>query len=293
MYYLLALLADVGIAGSFSLSKVYRDRVPYSIKSISEKIMVTTLLSAVILFAMQGFTLEINGYTLFMAVIMNIIGICSEVVCFTAYGKGKISLFTVFQMQGGMLLPFLYGVIFGDKITIPRMIGIVIMTISLILTVAPNNKGKKQEVTKSFVLLCCAIFFINGLVSIGSYLYSNNEMTLGPANFLIIKALMLGSFAAVIWTANVFRKKEKPIQLKERIIRSTVLLGSTVVDNGTYFLQLVSAAHLPSTVLYPVVTGGTVIFTAVAGRIFFKEKHTLKEILGFALSFLAILLFAF
>ena len=46
-------------------------------------------------------------------------------------------------------------------------------------------------------------------------------------------------------------------------------------------------------VLYPMVTGGSVVLSAVAGRIFFREKPDRITLAGLILSFIATFLFLF
>ncbi len=292
MYYLLAILADVGITGTFSIGKLYRDRMPWTVRSVAGKMAFTSFLSFWLFFTLNGFTLVLNGFTLLMAVVMAAIGILSEAVCFTAYGKGQISLFTIFQMQGGMLLPFLYGALRGDRLTAPRIAGILFMTIALTLTAAPERKGS-SKLSRGFITLCCAIFLINGSVSIGSYIYSNHPHTLGPNSFLICRAAILCTVSTIGWCVAKFRGGIAALKSSGLLPCAGLLFCSTALDNGSYFLQLVSAAHLSSTVLYPVVTGGTIVLTAIAGRMFFQEKQSKRALLGTALSFLATLLFAF
>ncbi len=291
MYYVLAVLADVGITGTFSIGKLYRSKVPYTVQSVTGKMAFTSFLSFCLFFSLNGFTLELNGFTILMAVIMSFLGILSEAVCFTAYGKGQLSLFTVFQMQGGMLLPFLYGVLRGDRLTVPRMGGIILLTIALVLTVTPK-KESQQKLSRGFIALCCAIFLINGSVSIGSYIYSNGPQTLGPNSFLISKAALLCAVSTIGWCAAKKSGQTAALPRREGRTCGMLLLCAAAMDNGSYFLQLVSAAHLPSTVLYPVITGGTIVLAALAGRLFFGEKHSRRALLGTALSFLATLLFA-
>lgn len=292
MYYILAILADVGITGTFFTGKLYRSRMPYTVQSIAGKMAFTSFLSFCLFWGLNGFVLTLNSFTLQMAILMSAIGILSEAICFTAYGKGPISLFTVFQMQGGMLLPFLYGVMRGECLTVPRIAGIILMTIGLTLTAAPGKAGGCRR-SKGFPALCCAIFFINGLVSIGSYIYSNSSQTLGPDSFLISRAAILCVVSTAGWCVTKVRSRGLALRRHELLTCAGLLLCGTVLDNGSYFLQLVIAAHLSSTVLYPVITGGTIVLTAIAGRLFFQEKQSKRTLLGTGLSFLATLLFAF
>ena len=69
-----------------------------------------------------------------------------------------------------------------------------------------------------------------------------------------------------------------------------IFLGA--VANGiSYMLQLIGAVDLPATVLYPFMTGGTVVFTSLAGVLFFKDKLSKKLVASIPLCFIGTLLF--
>ena len=45
-----------------------------------------------------------------------------------------------------------------------------------------------------------------------------------------------------------------------------------LIGGGAYILQLICAETLDATLLYPLITGGSIIFTVIFGWIFYKEK---------------------
>ncbi len=51
--------------------------------------------------------------------------------------------------------------------------------------------------------------------------------------------------------------------------------------------------HLPASVQYPIVTGGSIIITTIVARIAFKEKIGLMTLIGLGLMFAGVLLFIF
>ena len=69
------------------------------------------------------------------------------------------------------------------------------------------------------------------------------------------------------------------------------ILGAAAIGGISYLLQLIGARTLPATALYPMVTGGAIIFSAIAGRVFFKEKLSRQQLWGIGLSFIGTLLF--
>ena len=66
---------------------------------------------------------------------------------------------------------------------------------------------------------------------------------------------------------------------------------AAALGGASYLFQLKGAINLPATVLYPFITGGSIIFTALAGRVFFGEKPKKRTLTGIALCFLGTVLF--
>ena len=58
---------------------------------------------------------------------------------------------------------------------------------------------------------------------------------------------------------------------------------SALLGGGSYLCQLVAAAALPATVVYPIVTGGSILLTVAAGWIFFRERVSGKMWIGIGL----------
>ena len=56
-------------------------------------------------------------------------------------------------------------------------------------------------------------------------------------------------------------------------------------------LQLLGEKTLPATVLYPFITGGSIVFSSLAGVIFFKEKLSAKLIISVMLCFAGTVMF--
>ena len=66
---------------------------------------------------------------------------------------------------------------------------------------------------------------------------------------------------------------------------------SAIVNGVAYMLQLIGAASLPATVLFPIVTGGTIVCTSLFDKICFKEKLSRKTKISIAICVLALILF--
>lgn len=293
MYYLMLFAAVAGIAANFSLGKAYQLRVPPSPSAVMYKAALTALLSALMFWLMSGCEVRFSGYTLLFSAVAALLGTLSVAVCFFGYASGSIAVFTMFQMTGGMLLPFIYGVLCGNEISVWRIAGMILLLVSIALPFIVSGRSAARP-TPGFLFLSLAVFFLNGAFSITSYIYSNSPSSTGAFPFLVLKSLL--SAALTLPLLLIFAGKRghsAPAPQRSRYVLPLLLVLMTAADGLSYWLQLVGAAHLPAVALYPIVTGGTVAATALAGRLFFREKIGVPGIAAVLIAFAATFLFMF
>lgn len=78
----------------------------------------------------------------------------------------------------------------------------------------------------------------------------------------------------------------------ENMGKAIIIIVASAAASGTAFmLQLKGASELPATVLYPFVTGGSIMFSAIIGEIIFREKISTVLVASVALCFAGTLLF--
>ena len=100
--------------------------------------------------------------------------------------------------------------------------------------------------------------------------------------YVTLSGLFSAIFAAA---ALIFAEGDEVIfPPKGKVLIITAL--SAAIGGISYMLQLTGAPSLPATVLYPFVTGGSIIFSTVVDLIVFKEKLSLKLSLSIVLCFL-------
>ena len=88
--------------------------------------------------------------------------------------------------------------------------------------------------------------------------------------------------------------RSKPQRTRKQTAYLWVNLSlSAVLSAVGYLMQLIGAAHLPAVAIYPIVTGGVVVLTALAGLAFFRERLSVKGWVSIALTFGATVLFMF
>lgn len=68
-------------------------------------------------------------------------------------------------------------------------------------------------------------------------------------------------------------------------------IKSAAIGGTSYFLQLYGAKSLPATLLYPFITGGSIVFSTMIGTVMFKEKISGKLLISVVLCFVGTILF--
>lgn len=313
--YIYAFCAVVCIGLQFACTKFYQKVNGATIL----KSLLFTLLSGLVLFmlfiSVNKFKIEISVFSIFMALAMALISILTGILSISVMSLGKVSLFTTFMMLGGMVLPFIYGVIFlAEKVSVFSMVGLGVLIVSLVLPVTDKIDVKKL---KKLILCCILVFVLNGCCSIISKAHQININAIPTIDYLIFNYLFTFVVSGLLIISLTLYKKilkrnrshqinlcdlnsgcssiQKVKNLKIRYIFTImfIIILYALFSGGGYILQLFSAISLPATVLYPIITGGTVFLGGIIGRIIFKESITKKSFFSMCLALVSAILFVF
>ncbi len=282
--YLLLILADILLALYFAATKVYQKRAGTALYTGLLFNAALGFFRALLFFAVNGFKCPLTPFSVAIAAAMSVLCIAYTCLGFLIMERDDMTLYTVFLMTGGMAVPYIWGLIFlGEPFSVLRTLGLLLIALAIVIM----NTGSKRP-DKKTVLLCLAVFFLNGFVSVISKEHQIAAGAVSSSEFVILDgaAKMILCPLALLF---VKKPQEKTEGLSPKMLALTAL--SAALGGISYFLQLKGAINLPATVLYPFVTGGSIIFTALAGRVFFGEKPKKRTLIGIALCFLGTVLF--
>lgn len=284
--YVLVLASTVLLAFEFAFSRKYQTMEGTAAAAGLRFNLLTGLLTALIFFGLSGFRVEFSPFSLVMAALTALCGTAYNVLSFRVLKAGGMALYSMFLMLGGMLLPYFYGVLFlEESISLLRILGVAVIAVAVVLS------GRAEyRFSGSICLLCAAVFVLNGFVSIFSKLHQidTTHAPISTTAFVMYSGLARALFSGGALLA-LGRKAEKPVSAPVHILG--VAAAAAAISGVSYLLQLTGARTLPATVLYPMVTGGSIIFSALSGKVFFKEKLSRCQLLSIALCFLGTLLF--
>ncbi len=298
-------VAVVFLAVAFCVSKKYQLTLGTSPKAAAYYSFAHNLITFLIFWAWSGFATELPPFSVLMALGGTICVQLYTFIGFKLMSYGKYAVYITYLMTGGMMLPFLYGLIFlGEPIRPLRIVGLVCLTVTVVLLNIDTKEEKAGALPcprALYILLCAAVFVLNGGISIFNKVHQVTEGfdRLSTVPYTALSALWAAVICGVWFVVESLReKREKTAEKGTAAVPAKALLAFTpwlvlvaVVNGASSFLQLTGAVHVDASILYPMITGGMIVLSALAGRFVFGERQTKKEIILTALCFASTLLF--
>lgn len=216
-----------------------------------------------------------------------------NVIAFTARNIGVAVASVANKLS--LVIPFLFSLsLYNEKASSLQYAGIIVALIAVIFTCLPD---KKREATRSpemkflRIVFPVILFVGSGLLDTMIKYVEHNFLT-GENNndYLVTAFLSAGVTGLIVWIYLVMRGK---LQFDKRAILAGIILG---IPNYFSIFSLIEALKLyanKSGVIIPVNNMGIVLFSTIVAWIVFKEKLSLLNWAGIALSLLAIAMIAF
>lgn len=291
-YYVLILISVIMFGGGFALQDAYRKMRGSSLKISMESTCIGALAGLVVLLIIDGFAFELTPFTAVMAILTAINAMALTFCTFKGLDYINLSLFSVFAMLGGMVLPFFQGIIFyGEGFSLAKGVCLLFICISLAFTI---ERGEKKKGTIFYV----GIFVLNGLSGVFSKIYAESELPkASSAGYSVWMALATVILSGAIWfvLSQLDRKKaisegDVPEKTDNKTLTLSYGAGAAfgVVNKVANFFLLVALLRVDTSVLSPLVTGGTMI-VSTAISYFEGKKPTRNQVISVALSFVGMI----
>ncbi len=303
-YYLIILLSVIGLAINFVLTKIYQNRTGTALRVSVLYNIFSGVCSTLVFFCLNGFRFPITPFSLLLALLMTLLSGTYVILGFQLISMGNLSVYSLFLMLGGMILPYFFGLVFLDEaFSLLRVIGLVLMIISILLSgIEPRPRTKngiKFRHHKGYFPLCIAVFVLNGCVSIvakAHQLPEHADIAISATEFVMLIAAIKVIIFSVFYAILRFRdrkapKPQTPTRPPFTLAVFLIIFAAALVDGLSCIGQLTGAAHLPATVLFPLVTGSSVVLSALAGWIVFGECPGKRATAGILLCFIATFFF--
>ena len=280
--YLILILAAFLFAVQFLFNQQYRSLKGEGLDATMTFSLYTSAISFVLLLALGGFRLHITWFSLLIAVLYAAVCLLSSYAGLKAFGTANLSVYSIFMMLGGMLLPFAYGILFANEtLSFAKALSI------LLICTAVGCSFEKGTEGKNAYRFYAAIFVLNGLVGVLSKIHlSVPSLAVDSYSFMatIQLALLVMCLFYCLITRQGIPKQSGKLYL--------CLSGYAVCNGiGNLFCQIALTA-LPASVQYPIITGGVMVFSTLISLVR-REPIGGKTYLAAALACLSTILILF
>ena len=289
VYYALMIVSVMLFGGNFALKNVYREKRGSSLKISMESTFIGALAGLAVLFFINGFKFEFTPFTLLMASWASINGMAFAFCAFKALDYINLSLFSLFTMLGGMILPFFQGILFyNEGFSIAKGVCVIFVIASLYFTVQKDKK-------KSGTLFYIGVFILNGMSGVITKIFTSTNLPKASAGgYSICIAITTVILSGVFWLLlSVFekRKKENNFKTERKNLCISYVIGAScgVMEKVGNYLLVIALAYVDASVQYPIITGGTIIASTLIS-FFGKRKPNKKEVISVLLAFAGMLL---
>lgn len=280
MYYAITMLAVVMFGSCFYLKDIYRREHGSGWAVSLQYSLLSSLAGLVVLLIVNGLRWEFTPFTLLMAMATTVNATLFGYCGFKALDKINLSLFSLFSMLGGMVLPFLQGIAFyGEAMTVAKGICIVCIVAALALTV---ERGEKKRGGTWYYI---GVFVFNGMSGVLSKIFTEAPYEKASAAGYSILAAVCG----VVTSSALLL----PFLLRGDVKRPSlrgIAAGATAgaLNKVANFLLVLALVHLDASVQYPLVTGGVMIVSTALCFVN-KTRPSAKELCSVGLAFLGML----
>ena len=280
LYYTLVIISTVLFSLQFLFTQRFQETSGTGMKPTLVFSLYKSLVIILMMLLISGFKIGFSWFSLLMATVYAVSSMAMSYYSLKAFAVANLSVYSVFSMLGGMILPFFLGVLFfdeGDKLVFK-----IICCALIVVAVLLNIKSGKQD--KKALFYYFAVFVLNGMSGVISKLHQSSGLSpVDSTSFMLWSAVVTVVISAA-WLLIAY--KGIPLVKGKNILFVT---GYGVFNGlGNLFLLIALSGEngLPASVQYPLVTGGVMVCSTIISTIR-KEKLTVREYVATFIALLA------
>ena len=279
-FYLLVILSTCIFGSNFMIENQYQRRVGSGLRSALTYSLLGSCAGLLVLLIVNGFKFEITLASLCVAVLAAVNGVVYTFCSLRAMSIINLSLYSVFAMLGGMVLPSIVGMVFyGEQMTLAKGICFAFIAAALAMTIRKGNNKKG-------IIYYVGVFVLNGMSGVFSKFFQEMpfEKTSAAGYSILIAACGLVLSGVLLM---IFAHREKNT-LTLPAAGFSVASGSLNKIANFILVYALALPNAEASVQYPIVTGGVMIVSTLLCY-FTPKKPSKKDLISVGLSFVGLL----
>lgn len=319
IYYVLLFTSALLFAGQFLLTKLFQKYNGQGLQSTLKLTIFAYLTIAIFFFVKaqigaQSIKFGFSIFTLLMTLGISVISISCVYLSIKVLSFANMSVYSMFMMIGSIIMPSLVGLIFyKETLTWLKAICIILVLVAVVLTIKVDKQGSSLKALICYV----GVFFLNGMIGVLFTIHQNQPNLSAYSEYVDgilvsnsdvfmswygISTVIVSLVAFIILKISNAKKKQEISQTQNKCSLLKVLIVSLIVavsygltnGFGNYFISISTTPNaLGSSITFPIVDGGTIVFSTLLGVLIYKEKLSFKTIVSCVLIVISTILFMF
>lgn len=207
-----------------------------------------------------------------------------------AFGTQKIGLaITTVANKMSLVIPVFVSIwLFGDKLGIIKVIGVILAVIAIYFS---STEGGKLNFNKKYLWLIFTIFFGQGIADSALKWAQVNAVDDTNTGAFFATTFLFASFMGSLFLLYELISGKSKIKFKN--IVAGIMLGLPNYYTLYFFMRALEGGVLESSQIFPIVNMGVITLTAMLGVILFREKLSRTNWTGILLAITSIALITF
>ena len=280
LYYTLVIISTVLFSLQFLFTQRFQETSGTGMKPTLVFSLYKSLVIILMMLLISGFRIGFSWFSLLMATVYAVSSMAMSYYSLKAFAVANLSVYSVFSMLGGMILPFFLGVLFfdeGDKLVFK-----IICCALIVVAVLLNIKSGKQD--KKALFYYFAVFVLNGMSGVISKLHQSSPYSPVDSTSFMLWSSVVTVVLSAAWLLIAYR--QIPLIKGKNIFFVTGYGVFNGLGNLFLLIALSGESGLPASVQYPLVTGGVMVCSTIISTIR-KEKLTVREYIATFIALLA------
>ena len=278
MYYGLVTLSVILFGIQFLFSDKYQQHSGTGVISSFLLILFSSLTAILTMGIISGFHFAVTPFSLLIATMAAVNSTLCSFCSLKTLERGNLSVYSLFSMLGGMVLPCIAGIFFfHEGVTLGKILCVLFVGAALPITITKGG-------SKSAYIYYIGVFIFNGMAGVYPKIYTSLPYPkVTEAEYTTLLHIVAVIIALTVLLLH--RKEFKKPGMKPVLFASA---GGLLNSVANYILRI-ALAVLPASVQYPFLTGGVIIVSTLIAA-FTSRKPSKKEIIAVILAFTGILL---
>lgn len=266
-----------GVSGQSILKKMYSEKTGgKGLYTYSLMIVLAALLFFIITSGNLEWNVKLLPYSILFAVFFSM----AMVLGTLAISCGPLSL-TSLITSFSLMIPTFYGLLFlKEPVSFGLIPGLILLSICLVLI---NKKGKEVPVNFKWLIYVTLAFVGNGMCSVMQKIQQNAFNGKYKNEFMIISLIIVSLIIFAVSFAK--ERKEYKYYVKKGI---TGAFFNGILNGAVNLFVMILSGIMSVSVMFPLISVGGIVVTFIVSKVFYKEKLTKAQHLGFVFGVAAI-----